>query len=565
MNLFYFWSMILLIISLMMFMVFMLFIELDYSLFLDWFILELNSCSFVMTMLLDWMSILFMSCVFMISSMVILYSKDYMSEDKYKYRFLMLVLLFIMSMMLLIISPNMVSILLGWDGLGLVSYSLVIYFGNYKSYNAGMLTILINRIGDVSILMSLYFIFNWGSWNFSFHVLYMEDWTIYIIYLVILASFTKSAQIPFSSWLPAAMAAPTPVSSLVHSSTLVTAGVYLMIRFNFMLMKYNLSFLILVSLLTMFMAGLGANFEYDLKSIIALSTLSQLGMMMLILLLGGASISYFHLLTHAFFKALLFLCGGLIIHCMNDSQDIRHMGNLVFQMPYTCSCFCISTLSLCGIPFMSGFYSKDMIMEYSSLNYTNLFIYIMLFISVGFTASYSMRLIFYCISNLNGLFTYQSCLEEKNMLLSMLFLTVLSILGGSVLMWLLFPFDMLLMFPSLSKLMPMIFVLSGMYLGYELSFVYWFSKFNLNYMSSFMGSMWFMHYLSTGMIISGFLLTSKLFSDFNDYMWGEYMISRMMSYYNYNLFMNSVIMEKRSMKIYLLLFLTLLWFMVMVY
>nr|YP_009485767.1 NADH dehydrogenase subunit 5 [Urostylis flavoannulata]AVZ00902.1 NADH dehydrogenase subunit 5 [Urostylis flavoannulata] len=558
---YYVWFIILLLFSLSLFFIFTVFLKTDTVLFLDWDVLFMNSSSLTMTLLLDWMSLLFMSCVLMISSMVILYSKDYMFNDKFKIRFLILVLLFIISMFFLIISPNMISILLGWDGLGLVSYCLVIYFGNYKSYNAGMMTILINRVGDVSILLSLYFMFNLGDWNFIFYTFYWENWMLFFIYLIVLASFTKSAQIPFSSWLPAAMAAPTPVSSLVHSSTLVTAGVYLLIRFSHYFYNLDTSFFLFLSLLTMFMAGVGANFEYDLKKIIALSTLSQLGMMMTILFVGNYSLSFFHMLNHAFFKALLFLCSGLIIHCMSDSQDIRHMGNLIFQLPYTCSCFCISSLSLCGLPFLSGFYSKDLILEYSTLNYMNIFIYVILFLSVGLTVSYSFRLIYYCLGNYNGLFCYQSCLESLNMVSSMLLLTLLSIFGGSLLSWMIFPYPLFISMPVFSKLLPLFLVLGGAYLGYELSFSSWFYTFGdfiSDYTFNFLGSMWFLPFFCSSLLTYHFLSLSKSYWNFNDAMWGEYFMSRLVPQFNYVMSMYMVFTGIRNLKIFLLLFLMLM-------
>lgn len=192
------------------------------------------------------------------------------------------------------------------------------------------------------------------------------------------------------------MAAPTPVSSLVHSSTLVTAGVYLLIRFgNF---NDDLAFFgLLIGLLTMFIAGLGANFEFDLKKIIALSTLRQLGLIISILFLGYPQLAFFHLLTHALFKALLFMCAGNLIHRIRNCQDIRYIGSFISQMPLTISLFRISNLSLCGLPFLSGFYSKDLILEVFSIGYLNLFVYVVFFISVGFTVSYSFRLIYYVL------------------------------------------------------------------------------------------------------------------------------------------------------------------------
>lgn len=216
-----------------------------------------------------------------------------------------------------------------------------------------------------------------------------------VSYLVLLAAITKRAQIPFSSWLPAAMAAPTPVSSLVHSSTLVTAGVYLLIRFNFCF-GYNLSFFLLfISSITMFMSGIGARFEFDLKKIIALSTLRQLGLIMSILALGAYKLAFFHLLTHALFKALLFMCAGNVIHNVTNCQDIRFIGGLVNFIPLTCVYFNVCSLSLCGLPFLRGFYSKDLIAEIMSINYLNFYIYLIFYLSIVLTVCYRFRLVYY--------------------------------------------------------------------------------------------------------------------------------------------------------------------------
>nr|YP_009654830.1 NADH dehydrogenase subunit 5 [Mictis tenebrosa]QCI09397.1 NADH dehydrogenase subunit 5 [Mictis tenebrosa] len=534
MSMYKYWFILILTFGILFFSLGLYFLSIDYSIFMDWEILTINSCSISMVLLFDWMSLLFMGSVMFISSMVIYYSDSYMEHDNNSVRFLILVLLFIMSMMFMIVSPNLISILLGWDGLGLVSYCLVIYFQNCKSYNAGMLTILTNRIGDVAILLGIAWLLNGGSWHYLYYNFYFFDWSYILCLLIILAAFTKSAQIPFSSWLPAAMAAPTPVSALVHSSTLVTAGVYLLIRFSNLLFQFDLSFFLLLSMLTMFMSGLGANFEYDLKKIIALSTLSQLGLMMSILFMGYPVISFFHLLTHAFFKALLFLCAGLIIHCMNDSQDIRHMGNLVNHLPYTSTCFCIANLSLCGLPFLSGFYSKDMSLEFLTMNYFNLFIYVLFYLSVGLTVSYSMRLVYYCMSSYSGLFSCCSYYESFFMMRSMILLVFLSIVGGSMLSWLLFPFPDVLVMPLECKLMPLVFVILGGWIGYELSFMSLTENiFGLksNLITLFLGSMWFMPNFSTYMIYSKSFSLTNSYLDFMDMGWGEYMMSNVMGYY----------------------------------
>nr|YP_009445571.1 NADH dehydrogenase subunit 5 [Picromerus griseus]ATV99248.1 NADH dehydrogenase subunit 5 [Picromerus griseus] len=524
-----YWSFVLLFFGMCLMFLGLSFLCSDYSLFLDWEVITLNSSCLSMSIYLDWMSLLFMMGVLFISSMVILYSSSYMSADLFSVRFLYIVILFVLSMMFLIISPNLVSILLGWDGLGLVSYCLVIYYQNNKSYNAGMLTILSNRIGDVSILIGIAWLFNMGCWNYIYYLNFMSysiSW--WLSGLMILSAFTKSAQIPFSSWLPAAMAAPTPVSALVHSSTLVTAGVYLLIRFSDLLNLFNLEVVLLVSCLTMFMSGLAANYEYDLKKIIALSTLSQLGLMMSVLFMGYHMYSYFHMLTHAFFKALMFLCAGLIIHGMNDSQDIRHMGYLVNCLPFTCSCFCISNLSLCGFPFLSGFYSKDLALEQLSYSFGNLYIFVLFYLSIGLTVSYSLRLIYFCMGGFSGLMPHGLYGEDQTMMFSLILLMLLSVISGCALGWLIFPFPVFMCLPLYLKLMPMFIIGGGGWLGYSLSLLKIYDNiFGLmyNWLVEFMCYMWFMPNFSTYLIYDNMLIYSKMSSSFMDSGWGEYMIS----------------------------------------
>nr|YP_009676058.1 NADH dehydrogenase subunit 5 [Papilio memnon]QDE12979.1 NADH dehydrogenase subunit 5 [Papilio memnon] len=490
--------------SMMNFFFMIYFIMENMVFFLEWEIISFNSMSIVMSILLDWMSLLFMMFVFMISSSVIYYSKSYMFSEKNLNRFIILVLLFVFSMILLIISPNMISIFLGWDGLGLVSYCLVIYYQNVKSYNAGMLTALSNRIGDVMILMVISWMMNYGSWNYIFFLNFMNnDYMMKIIGLMlIIAAMTKSAQIPFSSWLPAAMAAPTPVSALVHSSTLVTAGVYLLIRFNMMLIDmFFLKFLLLLSGLTMFMAGISANYEFDLKKIIALSTLSQLGLMMSILSMGMSDLAFFHLLTHAMFKALLFMCAGVLIHMMSDTQDIRYMGGISFYIPLTSLCLNISNLALCGLPFLAGFYSKDLILEMVSMSNLNLMIFFLYYMSTGLTMFYTIRLLFYLmINDYNLLVVYNLYDEDYVMLKSMFMLLFMSLTVGSFLSWMIFNYPYMIYLPFNLKMMVIYVVMIGLFLGYLISNmkIYSINKFMMTYnLSNFLCLMWFMPYLST--------------------------------------------------------------------
>nr|ULR86955.1 NADH dehydrogenase subunit 5 [Macquartia sp. 4 HNL-2022a] len=537
------------------------FIFKDFMIFIEWEIIMMNSMSVTMTLLFDWMSLIFMSFVLMISSLVIFYSKEYMESDYKINRFIMLVLMFVTSMMLLIISPNLISILLGWDGLGLVSYCLVIYFQNVKSYNAGMLTALSNRIGDVALLLAIAWMLNFGSWNYIYYLEFMKNSTEMMIVgsLVMLAAMTKSAQIPFSSWLPAAMAAPTPVSALVHSSTLVTAGVYLLIRFNILLTdSWMGTFLLLLSGLTMFMSGLGANYEFDLKKIIALSTLSQLGLMMSILSLGYYKLAFFHMLTHALFKALLFMCAGSIIHNMNNVQDIRLMGSLSLLMPLSSSCFNVANLALCGMPFLSGFYSKDLILEMVCLSSVNFFSFFLFFFSTGLTVCYSFRLMYYSMVGESN-FMSLNLLNDEGwiMLKSMIGLLFFSIFGGSMLVWLIFPTPELIILPFYLKLLTLFVCIMGGLLGYLISDISLFftnKSLSMYYFSSFLGGMWFMPYISTYGVIMYPLLVGKFSMKVFDQGWSEYFGGQLLYY---NLIKSSQLVQNlhnNNLKIYLLSF-----------
>nr|WNO18719.1 NADH dehydrogenase subunit 5 [Caprona alida alida] len=537
-------------------------------LIMEWELISFNSMSIIMSLLLDWMSFLFMSFVSLISSCVIYYSKSYMSSELNLHRFIILVLLFILSMILLIISPNIISILLGWDGLGLVSYCLVIYYQNLKSYNAGMLTALSNRIGDVFILMVISWMLNYGSWNYIFYLNFMSnDLEMNIIgFLITVAAMTKSAQIPFSSWLPAAMAAPTPVSALVHSSTLVTAGVYLLIRFNSLLVGMMfLKVLLVLSSLTMLMAGISANFEFDLKKIIALSTLSQLGLMMSILSMGLPDLAFFHLLTHAMFKALLFMCAGLIIHMMNDNQDIRLMGGLSLYIPLTSLCLNISNLSLCGIPFLSGFYSKDLILEMLVMSNLNIMIFFLFYFSTGLTMFYTIRLLMYLMLNdYNLLSIYNLYDEDYIMLKSMFMLLFMSLVTGSMLSWIIFSIPYMIYLPLNLKLMVLYVSFMGMLMGYLISnmSISSVNKFLMIYkLSLFLGLMWFMPSLSTYGVNFYFLSFSQKLIKNIDMGWSELYSGQgiFMIMKSYSIFFN--FMQMNNLKVYMFSFI--LWMMFM--
>nr|YP_010586440.1 NADH dehydrogenase subunit 5 [Oxyethira ecornuta]UZZ44241.1 NADH dehydrogenase subunit 5 [Oxyethira ecornuta] len=544
----------------------MLYLDLTYI--LEYWFMSLNSGKINFILYFDYIALLFISFVLMISSMVIFYSKSYLAEDLNMNRFVLLVLLFVLSMIMMIISPNMISILLGWDGLGLVSFCLVIYYSNSKSYNSGMLVVLSNRIGDVFILMVICWLLNYGGWTFCYYLYSyrVDDIYQYIGLLVMLGAITKSAQIPFSSWLPAAMAAPTPVSALVHSSTLVTAGVYLLIRFS-ELLSGSLTFYILLILggATMVMSGLSASFEFDLKKIIALSTLSQLGLMMSILCLANSSLTLFHLLTHAMFKALLFMCAGVFIHNMLNNQDIRFMGVMSAYFPITGSCFMIANLALCGAPFLAGFYSKDLILETVSMINVNFYIWVVFFIATGLTVLYTVRVLYYSFFSKNLSFFLQN-FSDSDMIMfkSMLVLMFLSVTSGSMLSWMILFKIYMIYLNFWLKMMVYVFIGVGVFMGMVLvwyaSFIrkgkifYFFSVFNF--------FMWFLSLLSTWGI-SKFMnkLSSVIFSIL-DKGWGEFIFNFKMVYFVKNLSMKNQVSQSLAFSLYFVMF---VFFMMVVY
>jgi len=503
------------VISISLFIIGVEFRLLKLTYFYEWEIISLNSIEVIIRVLLDYKSLLFMGLVIFISSLVILYRNTYIFGDINIDRFVILVLMFVLSIIFLIIRPNLIRILLGWDGLGLVSYCLVIYYQNVSSYRAGILTALRNRVGDVALLIRIAWIVYVGGWNYIFY-LDNKRLEMYIItIIVILAAITKRAQIPFSSWLPAAIAAPTPVSALVHSSTLVTAGVYLLIRFYELIDLIGFkSFVFFIGCLTIFIAGVGANLEFDLKKVIAISTLRQLGLIITTIGIGFPELAFFHLLTHAIFKALLFLCAGVIIHNLNNLQDVRGIGCLVNQMPFTSICFNISNLALCGMPFLAGFYSKDLILETYLIRNWNLLMFLLIFISTGLTVRYTFRLIYYTIRGDFNYFVIHSLGDDEwGIIYPIIIITLISIVGGRIIRWIILESPTIICLGNWEKFLVMGVRLIGGVLGYELSRIEDFTRWILfkNYkVTNFLGSIWYIPYLSTH-FVNVFFLNIGLF------------------------------------------------------
>lgn len=362
----------------------------DKTLIITWDFYNTPSRPLSFRILLDPNGITLLTTVIFISANVLIFTSVYIRDDPNIKRFVALVLSFVFAICLLVILPNLVTLLLGWDGLGLTSYLLVLYYQTPNSQGAAILTAITNRLGDIIILFTI-------AWRLNTHWLPLQPWStpshIMIATLLILAAITKRAQFPFISWLPAAIAAPTPVSALVHSSTLVTAGIFILIRFYPILRNIeSLEFILLfAAAITACLAGIAAIVECDIKKVIALSTLSQLGTIIYSLAINIPQLAFFHLVTHALFKALLFIAAGTIIHYHNHGQDLRSVGLLNNTIPLVATILVGASIALCGAPFTAGFYSKDLILE-AQINQPINFVLIIIFLTATrLTAAYRTR------------------------------------------------------------------------------------------------------------------------------------------------------------------------------
>lgn len=493
--------------------------------FIEFEFLKVSRIKLEYLILLDWVSVIFIIVVIIITFNVIIYRIEYMNNEIYIKRFIFIIMLFVIFILLIIIRPNILRILLGWDGLGLISYCLVIFYQNEVSYNSGIVTVLTNRVGDSIIIILIGLILINGSWN----ILYLFELNWLILIILIFVAFTKRAQIPFSAWLPKAIAAPTPVSSLVHSSTLVTAGVYLLIRFNY-LFKINLiliNIIIFISILTLFISRINANFEFDFKKIIALSTLRQLSIIIFRLSLGMEEISFFHLLIHAIFKCLLFICAGVIIHNIINNQDIRYIRIIFQNIPLISIIFNCSTFSLCGIPFISGFFSKDKILEIFLINNFNKIIFLFLFFSIGLTVRYSIRLMYYSFIIICSKNIYFKFLRLSRIIFySILILFFISIFIGFLLNWIIFAIKNLIFLNKKLKLIIYLFIIIGLIIGLILiffNFSYKYLFFFNNYIF-FIINIWFL-FIIYNLKIFNFIQFFHLKFYLVDLKWNEYLIS----------------------------------------
>lgn len=379
--------------------------------FFKWFDSELISFSW--GFLFDTLTVVMLVVVTSISMCVHIYSMEYMSKDPHIQRFMSYLSLFTFFMIMLVTADNFFQMFLGWEGVGLCSYLLVnFWFGRIQANKAALKAVIVNRIGDIGLALGIFLIYytfktidystvfalvpSLQNYSINFFGFEINVITLICIFFFIAAT-GKSAQIGLHTWLPDAMEGPTPVSALIHAATMVTAGVFLIVRCS-PLFEYapGVSLVITISgAMTAFMAAAIGLVQNDLKRVIAYSTCSQLGYMMIACGTSGYSVGMFHLTNHAFFKALLFLSAGSVIHALGDEQDMRKMGGLLNLLPFTYSMILIGSLSLMGFPFLTGFYSKDLILEWTFSQYSinSFFAYWLGSISAFFTAFYSLRVV----------------------------------------------------------------------------------------------------------------------------------------------------------------------------
>ena len=492
----------------------------------EWVISSLSS-PIVLTLIADPYGCILSAAVLFISANVILFAESYIKGDPFINRFIQLVLLFVASINFLIFIPNLITLLLGWDGLGLVSFLLVIYYQSPKSLAAGIITALTNRIGDVLILISIAWALNLGTWNFIFP--HLSSFSVIIRIALMVAAITKRAQVPFSRWLPAAIAAPTPVSALVHSSTLVTAGVFLLFRFypSLSLFPSFNSILLVMATLTCLIAGVRANTECDIKKIIALSTLSQLGVMIVRIGLGAPTLAFFHLITHALFKALLFLCAGTLIHIHHHSQDLRYIGNLNFQIPSIASAIIVSNLALCGTPFLAGFYSKDAILEFRLFNPSSIIVILLFFFATGLTVIYTIRFLLTVVWAPINISPFHP-INDIDFFCSLPTFTLarFSIIGGRALNWIIVSPSIEPFLPTHLKFLTLSVCLLGLLFGYMIGSPITTNSSSL-YVSNFINHafciIWFLTPMSTQKILPVPYWTAHHFSKTLDQGWEEIM------------------------------------------
>lgn len=383
--------------------------------------------------------------VLIISTLVHFYSIGYMSHDPHNQRFFSYLSLFTFMMIILVTGNNYLLMFVGWEGVGVCSYLLVsFWFTRIAANQSSLSAFLTNRVGDAFLTIGM-FVILWSLGNLDYNTVfslapYINENIITIIGIcLLLGAMAKSSQVGLHIWLPMAMEGPTPVSALIHAATMVTAGVYLLIRSS-PLIEYSSTVLLIClwlgAITTVFSSLIGL-FQQDIKKIIAYSTMSQLGMMVIAIGLSSYNVAIFHLINHAFYKGLLFLGAGAVIHAVVDNQDLRKYGGLRAFLPLTYTVILIASLSLVAFPFMTGFYSKDFILEsaYGQYNFSSINVYVIATIGAMFTTLYSVKVLYLTfLTNPNGPVNYYRNAHESDIFISLplVVLAIFSIYFGFI-------------------------------------------------------------------------------------------------------------------------------------